>query len=65
MYSYNNAFEKELKKIVSEEIERLSGHLSLGAATDFSDYRYHVGKIAALREIEGYCDEVNSKLAQY
>ena len=65
MLTYNSMFEKELKKIVEEEILRLMDRLSTGAAIeDFSHYKFLTGQIMGLRKIVELSDEVQSILSK-
>jgi hypothetical protein len=61
----SNAFEHELRKLISTEIDRLKDILAGGGAAipDYASYLHHVGQIAALRKVEhAYCEEVENKL---
>jgi hypothetical protein len=50
MLTQNDQFEKELVKLIDEEIAHLSENLSLGSSVQtIEDYRYQVGRIAGLR----------------
>ena len=63
--NYNNMFEFELRKLVEEEILRVTEVLTTpGAIVDLSDYRHQVGKIVALRGVLDLCDEANSILSK-
>ena len=65
MLTYNNQFEIELKKLIAEEIERLTENLSNGlSVTDFSEYKLYVGKISALRSVVEMCDDVQTTLSK-
>lgn len=65
MATLNTQFEYELKKRIFEEVARLKENLAVGAAvTDFADYRYHTGQIAALMRVcVEYCDDANTAIA--
>lgn len=60
MQTASTAFEAELKKRISEEIERIRDILSQGQGVkDYADYRYFSGQINALRRtMDEYCDEI-------
>jgi hypothetical protein len=65
MFNYNNLFEKELRKLITEEIERLKDNVSNGlSVVDYSDYKHQVGKIAGLRTVLELCDMVQSELSK-
>lgn len=66
MQTLNTVFEKELVKLMDEEILRLHDVLGAGQAVkDMADYRYHVGQIEALKRVKfQYCDEVNTTLSK-
>jgi hypothetical protein len=65
MLTYNNQFHIELKKILDEEIEKLVEQITNKlSVSDFANYTYIVGKINALREVYGYCEEVNTILSK-
>jgi hypothetical protein len=58
-------FEKELRKLITEEIERLKDNVSNGlSVVDYSDYKHQVGKIAGLRTVLELCDMVQSELSK-
>lgn len=61
MFTYNNLFETELKKLIEEEIGRIAENLSLGlSVVDFPEYKHQVGQIAALRKVLSMCEEVQT-----
>jgi hypothetical protein len=63
--SVDSQFEYELKKLLSEELERLYGCvLSPGTCKDYAEYRDYIGQINAMRRVIGYCDEANTNLAK-
>lgn len=63
--NYNNAFEVELKKLLSAEIDRLSENLTTpNAIVDFAEYKHQIGKVIALRAVFDLCDEVNTILSK-
>jgi hypothetical protein len=65
MFNYNNLFEKELRKLITEEIERLKDNVSNGlSVVDYSDYKHQVGKIAGFRTVLELCDVVQSELSK-
>lgn len=65
MFNYNNLFEKELKKAIDEEVERLKDNVSNGlSVVDYSDYRYQVGKIAGLHAVLDLCEAVQSEISK-
>ena len=61
MQTISVRFEYELKKLVHEEIERLTDILTLGVSVhDIADYKYITGQIAAWRKLDDLCDEARS-----
>ncbi len=64
MLTTNTQFEHELKKRIGDEIERLASILIVGTGvTDYSQYRYIAGQIAALqRASTEFCDDANTEL---
>ena len=62
----NSQFEHELKKVLTQEIERLSENiLSVGNVTDYAKYCSIAGEIIALkRVINSYCGEVNTNISK-
>lgn len=65
MLTYNTLYEKELIKLIEEEIMRLMDRLSTGAAIeDFPQYKNIVGQIQGLRKIVELNEEVQSILSK-
>jgi hypothetical protein len=65
MLTYNSLYEKELVKLVEEEIMRLMDRLSTGAAIeDFAQYKNIVGQIQGLRKIVELNNEVQFILSK-
>lgn len=62
MSSYDSRFERELRKRINEEIERLTGNLVMGSAiTDYAKYQNNIGRIAALTQVANdFCPEVQT-----
>jgi hypothetical protein len=61
MLTYNQLFENTLRKLIQEEIDRLSENLALGlSVTDFAHYRENVGRITGLKKTLELCDEAQS-----
>lgn len=59
--NYNTLFESELRKLIAEEISRISENLCSGVAiTDITSYKQEVGRILALRAVYDMCEEVNT-----
>lgn len=52
MFTATNLFEKELQKLVKEEISRVLHNLSLGYVEDYAAYKKIVGYLEALRWLE-------------
>ena len=66
MSSYDARFERELRKRIAEERERLLNDLEIGIAiTDYAKYRDYVGKLAALKRVtDEFCPEVQNIIDQ-
>lgn len=64
MQTLNTAFERILQRLVDEEIEKARNDLSAGHLPDYAEYRFQAGKIAGMRQVLGYFDEVNKILAE-
>jgi len=61
MQTISVRFEYELKKLVDEEIERLTDILTLGVSIhDIADYKHITGQLAAWRKLDDLCDEARS-----
>ena len=61
MQTISVRFEYELRKLVQEEVERLTSILTLGVSIhDIADYKYITGQIAAWRKLSDLCDEARS-----
>jgi hypothetical protein len=60
----NTQFEFELKKRITEEVDRIKDNLAAGlAVTDYAQYQNQVGRIAALQLVVGnYCEEVTTTI---
>jgi len=66
MLTFNSVLDREFKKLVEEEIARLTETvLAPSGATDFAQYRQLVGRVAGLRRsielIEEAFDEVQKQ----
>ena len=66
MLTGNTQFERELKKLIDEDVDRIKDILADGSGVpDYPTYRRYVGEIHALRRVASdYCDEVNKKLKE-
>ena len=62
MQTINHLFQKELIKLVDEEIERLKDVLSGGHVNALDEYKFVAGKIAGLRTALEYVAEANSNI---
>lgn len=62
MSSYDSRFERELRKRIGEELDRLRGVLEVGVAiTDHAKYQHCVGQIAAFKRVtDEFCPEVQT-----
>lgn len=60
---YASAFERELRKLIEEDIGVITDNLVVGAAIkDYADYRHSVGRIHALRRVLEYFEDAKEKL---
>jgi hypothetical protein len=64
MLNQNTLFEIELRKIVGEELNRLSEGMANGNASDYADYKFQVGKIHGLKLALDYCEEVRTLISR-
>lgn len=65
MLTFNNLFEIELKKLIQEEIDRITEHLQAGlSVNDFQEYKRLVGKIAGLKLAMELCEEAQKNTIQ-
>lgn len=60
MLSMKHLFEKELDRLIREEVERLKDVLSMGNLENQSDYKFIAGRIHGLRTTLDYMSEANS-----
>jgi len=61
MQTTTDLFERELRKLLEAEIERLSDSISTGyGVTDFAHYKYFVGAIHGIKDALVRCDEARS-----
>ena len=61
-FTISQLLERELRRLIDVEIERLKENLSYGTLEDFNEYRYLSGKIAGLRAAIDYMDEADSNI---
>jgi hypothetical protein len=65
MFTYNDLFESELKKLIQEEIDRVTENLQSGLSiTDHVEYKRQVGKISGLRFAMELCEEAQKNIIQ-
>lgn len=61
MLTYNTLFDTTLRKLIEEEINRLTENMALGMSIhDYATYRENVGKIAGLKTAIELCDEAQT-----
>lgn len=61
MQTISVRFEYELKKLVTEEIDRLTEILKSGISVhDIADYKHITGQLAAWQKLDDMCDEARS-----
>lgn len=53
-------FEKEFRRLLEEEIARLSEEIALGLLKSYEEYKFSTGKIVGLRLTLDYLDEASS-----
>jgi len=59
--TYSDMFERELRKLATEELERLHQNAGHGMGVpDYASYMKLVGEIAGIRKILEFCDEARS-----
>ena len=58
-FTVSQLFERELRRLIDVEIERLKENMSFGMVEDFDEYRFISGKIAGLRLAIEYMDAVS------
>lgn len=63
MQTLNTAYEIALTKIVDAEIESLRETIGAGQLSN-EDYKFQCGKLAGMRQVLGYSDEVNKTLSK-
>jgi hypothetical protein len=64
MITLDTRFRIELEKIIEEQIDALKDQLSVNAFTDVGQFRYLMGRIAALREMPDLLDIAMKKALQ-
>lgn len=64
MQTFDSLFERELKRIVAQEIDRLRGELERNTYEKIEQFRYVMGQIAAWRKIEEFTDEAKEAAQQ-
>ena len=62
MLAMKHLFEKELDRLIQEEVERLKDVLSMGNLENQSDYKFIAGRIHGLRTALEYILEANSTI---
>jgi hypothetical protein len=62
MQTYSDYYEKLLREMIEDAIERLTGSLSNGYGIgDYAQYKQHVGQVMALRAALEMCDEARDQ----
>lgn len=64
MQTFDSLMEKNLMKIVDTEIERLKNQLSANTYETVGEFKYIMGRIAALRSIEEMIDDAKKQSDQ-
>ena len=61
MLNISTAFEIELKKLIAQEIERISENLLVGFSIKYMEqYKNETGRVADFRFVLDMCEEVNT-----
>ena len=61
MITYSSHFERELKNLLNEQIQKaIEAITNPMTIKDYAEYRHAIGKYQALREALELCDEANS-----
>ena len=63
MLTFEMRFRNELEKLVEEQIETLRDQLSVNSFQDVGQFRYLMGRIAALRDLSDLLDEAMKKIS--
>lgn len=60
--TYQAYYQYELKKLIEEQIQRLSEIVTAdnGVVVDYATYRHHIGQIKGLRIALELCDEAEA-----
>jgi phosphopantetheine adenylyltransferase len=60
--TYQAYYQYEVKKLIEEEIQRLSEIVIAdnGVVVDYATYRHHIGQIRGLRRAYELCDEAEA-----
>ena len=64
MLTADGAFQNELRKIVSEKISDYKDMLAINNYASVAEFRYLMGKIASLRDLEEMMDEAKKAADQ-
>jgi hypothetical protein len=63
MQTYSDLFERELTKLIMEEIDASLHNLSFGGGvSDYAEYKSLIGKIAAFREVLSLMETARSEV---
>ena len=64
MNTLNTAFQRELEKLVTTEIQRLKDNLSTSVTADLPELRLLMGEVKALQGLTNMFEEVATLLSQ-
>lgn len=64
MFTQNKLFQVTLEKLINEAILQEANWLSDGSASDYADYKYRSGRIAAFRVALDLCKESESIISK-
>ncbi len=64
MLTTNDLFERELRKLLKAEIERIQEIITNNGVSDFAQYRYYVGAMQGLYVALERCEEARTIVEQ-
>ena len=62
MQTLNHLFQRELSRLLVEEIERLKDMVSKGHAASFDEYKWLAGQVAGLEKAIEYMADANANV---
>lgn len=64
MQTFDSIFQRELRKFAAERIESLRDSLSINNFTTVAEFRYVMGQIAALRDLDSLIEDAKGASEQ-